>query len=45
MFILNGVMRKCVEGMGKLVGLPWGREVHVNLGLYEEPMKENDVDG
>ena len=30
--------------MDELVDLAWGREIHLDLDLNEEPMKENDVD-
>ena len=30
--------------MAKLVDLAWGREIHLGLGLNEEPMEGNDVD-
>ena len=30
--------------MTKLVDLEWGREIHLDLNLNEEPMEGNDVD-
>ena len=41
---MRDVFERCVVGMAKLVGLEWGREVHLGLDLNQELMEEDDVD-